>query len=44
VFSTRAIINGTDLLNAGWKRERVEQVVLWNRISRDDREKITAAL
>jgi MoxR-like ATPase len=40
VFSTRAVINGSDLLAAGVDRTTVEEIVLWNGISSDDREKL----
>jgi MoxR-like ATPase len=45
VFSTRAVAGGARLLATGkFSRERVEAIALWKGISRDDKEKLIAAL
>lgn len=43
VLSTRAIVKGCKLYAAGFDRATVEDLVLWNGCSADDRAKLTAA-
>lgn len=42
IFSTRAIINGSIMLNDGDDRDEVEMETLWNGVSVDDRAKLAA--
>ncbi len=44
VFSTRAIVNGVDMLNAGFTRAECETMILWNGISADDKAKLVESL